>query len=184
MDTDTQHPHEQDIDDVVYDDSETTVDTVKKLRQKLKECQSERQEFLDGWQRAKADLINAKKRSLDEQGSFIERMNTGFIEELFPVLDSFDMAFKNKEAWESAPEQWRKGVEYIYTQLKTVLESRGVAVLNPIGQPFNHHEHHSLASIPVTDAADDGKVLEVVRKGYKVGETIIRPADVKVGAIG
>jgi molecular chaperone GrpE len=171
-----------DIDDVIYDETETSVEKVRDMRTKLKQCQTERQEFLDGWQRAKADLINAKKRSVDEQGSFLERMSTSFIEDLFPVLDSFDMAFKNKVAWEAAPEQWRKGVEYIYSQLTSVLESRGVVILNPIGAEFNHHEHHSLASIQTEDAAQDGKVLEVVRKGYKIGETIIRPADVKVGA--
>lgn len=170
-----------DIDDVVYDETENSVEKVRELRTKLKQCQAERQEFLDGWQRAKADLINIKKRSIDEQGSFLERMNTTFIEDLFPVLDSFDMAFKNKEAWESAPEQWRKGIEYIYNQLTVVLESRGVVILNPVGSRFNHHEHHSLEVVPVEEVAQDGQVLEVVRKGYKIGETIIRPADVKVG---
>lgn len=175
--------HAVDVEDITYDESETVTDTVAALKEKLATCQAERQEYLDGWQRAKADLINAKKRAIDDQGLFLERIGTSFIEELLPVLDSFDMAFKNKEAWEAAPEQWRKGVEYIHSQLVAIITNRGVTILDPIGKPFDHNEHHSVASVPVNDAAQDGVVISVVRKGYKSGTTIIRPADVQVGSV-
>jgi molecular chaperone GrpE len=182
IDTDGADDDVDTSDDVVYEnDTATSQDKIKDLREKLKACQQERQEYLDGWQRAKADVVNIKKRSADEQGAFLERVGSSFIEELLPVLDSFDMAFKNKEAWEAAPEQWRKGVEYIHGQLVSIIESRGVRIIDPVGTPFNHHEHHSLASVPVTDAAQDGIVISVIRKGYKQGDTIIRPADVQVG---
>lgn len=172
-----------DAEDVTYDDTETAKDKIAALKEKLATCQTERQEYLDGWQRAKADLINAKKRALDDQGLFLERIGTSFVEELLPVLDSFDMAFKNKEAWEAAPEQWRKGVEYIHSQLVGILTGRGVTVIDPVGKPFDHNEHHSVASVAVSDAAQDGVVLSVVRKGYKSGTTVIRPADVQVGSV-
>jgi len=183
--TDNEYTPEEELEsseDLVYDDAENAVDKIKDLKAKLKQSQEERQEYLDGWQRAKADLINVKKRAVDEQGSFLERAGTAFVEDLFPVLDSFDMAFKNKEAWESAPEQWRRGVEYIHGQLLSIIESRGVKIINPLGQPFNHNEHQSIASITVEDPSQEGIVLDVVRTGYKLGDTVIRPADVKVGS--
>lgn len=190
--SDTLHTADDMSDDVViepdqsidsFDDtSMSPEDIVRKLKEQLKTCKQERQEYLDGWQRTKADLLNVKKRAGDDQVAFLERAGSGFIEELLPVLDSFDMAFKNKAAWEQAPEQWRRGVEYIHSQLLGILTARGVTVIDQVGVPCNHTEHHAVATVPVTDASQDGMVCDVVRKGYKTGTTVIRPADVAVGS--
>jgi len=169
-------------DELVYDDAETPQDTLKRLRDKLKKCQSERQEYLDGWQRSQADIANIKKRAVDEQGTSRDRITIGILEDILPVLDSFDMAFKDKEAWESAPEQWRKGIEYIHSQMVSFLHTHNVSIIDPLGKPFDHNEHHSVATIACEDDAQDGIVLELVRKGYKFKEMIFRPADVKVGS--
>ncbi|MEY2640967.1 MAG: hypothetical protein RL150_360 [Candidatus Parcubacteria bacterium] len=169
------------VSDYDLSDDTSPEDVVRKLKQDLKVCKQERQEYLDGWQRAKADLLNAKKRASDDQITFLERAGSTFVEELLPVLDSFDMAFKNKEAWEQAPEQWRRGVEYIHTQLMNIVTSRGVQVLDPVGKPFSHHEHHSVRTV-ASSPEQDGIVVSVIRKGYKVQDMVIRPADVEVGS--
>lgn len=152
-----------------------------KLRAELHAANVEKQKYLEGWQRAQADLVNYKKTvEADKKGS-VNRIISTFVEELLPVLDSFDMAFGNKEAWESAPKNWRDGVTYIHQQLLGVLRERGLEVFSPEGESFNPHEHESIAAVPVTDRADDGKVIAVIQKGYKIGGTIVRPARVHVG---
>jgi molecular chaperone GrpE len=166
--------------EIVYDEADSALDKISDLKEKLKECKAERQEFLDGWQRAKADFLNFKKQSADNHASVGESAVEDFILDLFPVLDSFEMAFKDKEAWESAPEQWRKGIEYIYTQLTNLLENRGISTINPIDQPFDHNLHNSVESVETDDESLDGIVMEVILKGYKLNDKIIRPAQVKV----
>ena len=169
-------------DDVVYDETEgKTSDKLSKIKEELKICKKERGEYLDGWQRAKADFLNLKKRSAEEKSSVDSRASEGFIIDLLPALDSFEMAFKDKEAWEAAPEQWRKGIEYIHTQLTSILDNYGVEVVDPIGKEFNHDEHHSVESVEVKNEDQDGVVVEVVLKGYKTKNSVIRPAHVKVG---
>lgn len=167
--------------DVVYDDSEVISDKLSKLKEELKSCKKERQEYLDGWQRAKADFLNLKKRSAEEKAGVGSRAFESFIYDLLPTLDSFDMAFKDKKAWESAPEQWRKGIEYIHTQLHTLLDNYNVEIIDPIGKEFNHSEHHSIELVDVEDEIQDGIVVEVSLKGYKIKDSVIRPANVKVG---
>jgi molecular chaperone GrpE len=94
---------------------------LEKIKKDLKKCQEEKQEYLDGWQRAKADFVNLKKRSDEEKKEFAKYANEQFITELLPALDSFDQAFKNKEAWEKADKNWRTGIEFIHSQLVSVL---------------------------------------------------------------
>ena len=173
----------EDTDDVVYDETEgKTSDKLMKIKEDLKVCRKERQEYLDGWQRAKADFLNLKKRSAEEKAGVGSRASEGFILDLLPTLDSFEMAFKNKESWESAPEQWRKGIEYIHTQLTNILDTYGVETIDPVGKEFDHNEHHSVDSVDVEDEDQDGIVVEVALKGYKTEESVIRPANVKVGS--
>ena len=69
-----------------------------KLRKKLKETEAEKQEYLDGWQRAKADVINSPKRDADLQADIVKFAHVNLISDIIPVLDSFDMAMQNKEA--------------------------------------------------------------------------------------
>ncbi len=111
-----------------------------------------------------------------------ERAAESFIFDLLPVLDSFDMAFKNKEAWESAPEQWRRGVEYIHTQLKTLLENNQVKIIDPLNKDFDPNEHHSSMNVKIEDKSQEGKVVDVILKGYKIKDRVLRPAHVKVGS--
>ncbi len=173
--------------EVIYDaenNSDNTfdaVDKIKKLKEDLKTCKEERQEYLDGWQRSKADFLNIKKRSSEEILEVRERAAENFILDLLPVLDSFDMAFKDKAAWESAPAQWRKGIEYIHTQILSLLETNQVRVLNPAGEVFDPNMHYSVSNIKVEDTNLDGKIIDVILKGYQIKDRIIRPAHVNVG---
>jgi len=158
-----------------------SLDKIKQLREKLNICEKERKEYLDGWQRAKADFINTRKEEEKTRGDFLKLAKGNFLSELFPILDSFEMAFANKEAWEKVDSGWRKGVEYIHSQLETVFATNGFKKIDPLGEPFDPAFHISIASVPVLGEEDDGKVVEVVQKGYSLEGRVARPAKVKIG---
>jgi molecular chaperone GrpE len=155
----------------------------KKLKEDLKKCQKEKQEYLDGWQRAKADFVNLKKRAEQDKKEFAKYANEEFVVELLPVMDSFDQATANKEAWEQAPAEWRTGIEFIHTQLKTILENHGVKELDPVGETFDPEHHHSVDTVKVESPDEDDKIVEVTQKGYALGEKIIRHPSVRVGKL-
>lgn len=150
------------------------------IEAKLKQCLGERQEYLDGWQRAKADIANMKKDQLQEREKMVRFGTRNLIERLIPVLDSFEMAFRNKETWEKVDGNWRQGVEYIYAQLKSVLESEGVQSFDPTGTAFDPQAHEILETVQMDDLSQDHVIVEVVQKGYRMHDTILRPARVKV----
>ncbi len=156
-------------------------DVIKKLKEKLKKSETEKHEYLTGWQRAKADMVNARKRDEEERKEFMKFSNANLIEELIPVLNSFDMAMGNKEAWEKADKNWRIGVEYIYSQLMKVLSENGVQELNPIGQLYDHNHHEAISHELVTEQKQHDMVVQVVQKGYSLNGKVLKVPKVKVG---
>ena len=180
-------PESEPTDDVTFESEDgegnlqNSAAKLKQLREKLKIAEAERAEYLAGWQRAKADLINARKRDEEDKKDFIKYANEDLIGEMLPVLDSFGMAFANKEAWEKVDKNWRTGVEYIYSQLISTLERFGVKLIDPKSQKFDPNYHISIESVPVTDKAQDGVIVEVVQKGYELNGKAIRAPKVKVG---
>ena len=156
-------------------------DAIKKLKEKFKKAEAEKQEYLTGWQRAKADMVNARKRDEEERREFMKSSNANLIEELIPVLDSFDMAMGNKEVWEKADKNWRIGVEYIYSQLMKVLNENGVTELNPINQPYDHNHQEAISHEPVIDKKQHDMIIQVVQKGYSLNGKVLKVPKVKVG---
>lgn len=173
-------------DDVVFEENTevTGIDAkqkMEKLRAQIKELQKKNGELLDAWQRERADAINFKKREEENRKEFTKFAKEDITTELIPVLDSFESAFKNKEAWEKVDKNWRVGVEYIHSQLIGVLANHGVSVINPTGEIFDHNRDEAIENIPVQNKEDDGKIIEVVSVGYKLQDKIIRAPKVKVG---
>lgn len=171
--------------DDTLDDSvvaeENMSETIKKLRERLKKTETEKQEYLTGWQRTKADMVNARKRDEEERKDFIKFANERLIEDLLPVLESFDMAMGNKEAWEKADKNWRIGVEYIYSQLSKALIDNGLKEINPLNEKFDHSRHEATAYEPVTDEKLDHIIITVLQKGYSLNDKILKVPKVKVG---
>ena len=191
MSGNTENQPENNADDIVIETDDTLDDsviaeenmgeTIKKLREKLKKSQSEAQEYLTGWQRAKADLINARKRDEEDRKEFMKFANERLIEGLIPVLESFDMAMGNKEAWEKVDKNWRVGVEYIYSQLKKILSDSGLEDIDPIGLKFDPARDEASEYVPVVSADKDHVITQVVQKGYSLNKKPMRPPKVKVG---
>lgn len=170
---------DSDLDDSVIAE-EAAGETIKKLRAKLKEAEKKSADYLAGWQRAQADFINYKKRDTAEREEFLKFAAEPVVLDIIHVMDSFDMAFNQKEHWEKADKSWRDGVEKIYAQLKKTLEKHGVAIDDPVGKDFDPQNHLAVEMVP-TDADNDGKIVGVVQKGYLLHGKVIRPAKVKVG---
>lgn len=166
-------------DDVVAE--ENIQEKLKKLREKLKETEADKKKYLDSWQRAQADFMNLRKRDEEAKKEYVKFATEDLIAELLSVVDSFSMAFANKEAWEKVDKNWRAGVEYIYSQLMSVLKDRGLTEFDPQGQPFDASKHEALGTVATDKKEDDHRVLEVIQKGYILHGKVVRPAKVKLG---
>ncbi len=168
------------VDSTEDGDALPTKDIVGKLREDLKQARSDKEEYLTGWQRAKADYVNLQKE-LDQV-----RANTSLVtkekivESLLPAIDSFDMAMANKETWESVDKNWRTGVEYIYQQIIGGLSDVGVEIIDKIGIVFDPNLHQSIESVSTLDASKDHTIEKIVQAGYKIGDRVIRPARVNI----
>lgn len=171
-----------DTDDVVIDeDAElSSGESVKKLREKLKTAVSEKQKYLDSWQRDKAEFINARKRDEESKKEYIRFATEKVVEDILPVLDAFEGAMSNKESWETSPSEWRNGVESIYQQLVLALTKHEVKAFGTVGDGFDPAKHHSIGSVSTEDKAMDQTVAEVLQKGYNIREKVLRPALVKI----
>jgi len=157
-----------------------TKDIVKKLREDLKICRKEKEEYLTGWQRAKADYINLQKE-LD-----LVRFNVSILTKekmvikLLPALDSFEMAFANKEHWEKIDKDWQDGITSIYQQFIFGLANSGIEKIEEVGVSFNPNIHQSINIIETNDESKDHTVEKVLQVGYKIGNRVIRPAKVTI----
>lgn len=162
------------------------VDIIKSLRDKLKVCDQDKREILEETQRVKADFLNARKRLEEERLKDRERSVISHVERLLPLCDSFQMAMADKESWDKADANWRKGVEGIYSQLQSILNSYNVKIVNPIGQTFDPYKHEALSSVVTDDEKQQDKIMKVIQMGYEMQRndgTVeqIRPARVAIG---
>lgn len=165
----------------VNEDGEMDVKaTIKKLREKIKKLEQEKKDYLSGWQRANADYANFKKEVETRRKDDIAFASKRLITDLLPTLDAYDMARANKEAWESVSANWRMGIEYIFGQLLRTLENEGVTQYGEEGEVFDPAKHESVENVTTDDESKDNTISQVMQKGYKIGDTIIRVSRVKV----
>jgi molecular chaperone GrpE len=143
---------------------------------RLSQLESERDEYLGMLRRVQADFENYRKRVIKEQTALVDRATDGLIEQLLPVLDSFELALKNA-ADGSEVENVRKGVELVYAELLGVLEKAGLSRIEAEGKPFDPNVHEA-----VMQEEGDGEpvVSDVLRTGYTLKGRVLRPAMVKV----
>ncbi len=177
FDEDNHEYTEEPVDDI-SDDIDTTegnaLEKIKDLKEKLKACEKERKDYLDGWQRSKADYLNSKKRFDEERREVALRTEDAFIERLLPLCDSFDMAVAHGEA--------TAGWNQIHSQLKALLASLEVIEIGAPGEAFDPRLHEALKTEDVEDQAKDDHVTEVLQKGYMRRDRLLRPAKVIIGA--
>jgi molecular chaperone GrpE len=149
---------------------------IEALKEALAEQKSKAQEHLANWQRAEADLINYKKRSEQERGEIAKFANASLMLGLLPILDDFERALGSVPA-KLAGFSWVGGVELIYRKLKAILEAQGLSEIKALGELFDPRYHEAV----MNGEGDEGKVIEVVQRGYKLHDRVIRPTMVVVG---
>jgi molecular chaperone GrpE len=177
---------ENEGEDVVFEESTeegealSAGNKVKKLQEQIKTLQKEKQEYLDGWQRSRADYANLQKSTDEDRKRMRTLIEESFIEELLPTVDSFLMAMSNKEAWEKVDPAWRTGVEYIYQQLMNTLESHGLSLFGEAGESFDPLKHEAVTEEVTDEDSKDHTIAKVVQKGFLFKDNIVRPARVTV----
>lgn len=178
----TQSSTSEDVagDDLVPEEGDPAT-IIKKLRDKLKQVTAEKTEYLNNWQRDKAEFINVRKREQESNAQFVKFAKEDLIVDLIPVLDSFEMAFSNKEAWEKVDKNWRIGVEHIYSQLKNILTNNNLQEIDPLGKRFDPARDEAIEFEPVTEERFDHMITKVIQKGYSLNDKIIKAPRVKVG---
>lgn len=147
---------------------------LKKLREKLKKAIEEKQEYLDGWQRARADFANYKKEEASLHGDREARSKAEFVEVLLPALDAFELALRHLSA------QGANELGVVHKQLMRSLKSLEVEQFGEAGERFDPYRYEALREVPTHAAEKDHLVESVERSGYSVGDRIIRPAQVSV----
>ena len=145
------------------------------IQKKPEQCEKERDEYLDGWKRAKADFSNYKKEEAFRFEQFARLSNEAIVSELLVVLDSFRLGLAIAEEDNPA----KKGMLLIKNQLEETLKKYGLEkILVKIGDTFNPSEHEAISEI--ASDAPPGTIAEEVETGYKLHTKVVRPTKVKL----
>jgi molecular chaperone GrpE len=153
-------------------------DVAARLIADLDSLQRERDDLLDMTKRLQADFENYRKRMLREQSLLVERASEGLVEQLLPVLDSFELALANLDGnGDGDTDRVRKGIELVYAELLGVLERAGLEHIAALGVPFDPNEHEAVLQ---EDGDGEPHVGDVLRAGWKLKGRVLRPAMVKV----
>ncbi len=155
-------------------ETDEEADAAAAVEEDLAGLQNERDELRELAQRLQADFENYRKRALREQTSLIERSTQGLVDQLLPVLDSFELALANLG---DADEKVRKGVELVYSELMGVLERSGLERIEALDKPFDPNEHEAVAQ---EDGEGEPVVCDILRSGYRHKGRVLRPATVRV----
>lgn len=150
------------------------------LREELDLVRGRESEYLDGWQRARAELSNARKRFQREQERAYENAKADLLVRLLPIVDDFERAFATLPQDQSSA-IWVDGVQLILHKLRALLEQEGVVPIETAGQEFDPFLHQALTHEPSTEV-EEGHIIGEVQKGYKVADRVLRPAVVRVSA--
>jgi molecular chaperone GrpE len=146
------------------------------LEERLAEAEATRDEYLDLAQRVQADFENYRKRAAREQERLVAHAHERLVRELLPILDDLERALEAAERHEEA--QLVDGVKLVEQSLRRALAKEGLAEIET-GGAFDPHVHEAMLTKP-GKGADSGTVLEVVQRGYRVGDRVVRPAKVIV----
>jgi molecular chaperone GrpE len=142
----------------------------------LEKAVRERGEYLALAQRTQADFENFRKRATRDTAAAGERARSGVVKELLPVVDNLERALSSANAEET---HLAGGVQLVHSELLGVLSRNGVEQFDPTGQKFDPAEHEAL-TVRAEEGTEAGVVLDVVEKGYRAGEAVLRPARVVV----
>ncbi len=150
------------------------------LKTALEEMDIKAEEYLDGWQRARAEFANYKKR-VTRENMDIRQVARGEVIKLYlDIADDLERALQEKPEIGDG-ETWAEGIEIIFQKLRARLESEGIKPMNPMGEEFDPNIHEALMK-EESEEFESGQIIEVMQEGYWIGDKVLRPALVRVAA--
>ncbi len=149
------------------------------LEVQLEQAKAQAAEYLDGWQRARAELENYRKRMARERTEWDDQMRQEIVLGLLPAVDDLDLALANLPA-DLAKHEWINGLLLARRKLESQMQAMNIVEIEATG-PFDPAVHDAVTHEP-SDDHTPGEVISVVRKGYKLGNRVIRPAMVRVAS--
>jgi molecular chaperone GrpE len=151
---------------------------IAELQSSLAEHEAKSAEYLDGWQRSRAELTNYRKRVERDRIQNHKNIAGYILKRYLPMVDDLERAFKDRPQEENGA-LWAEGIELIYRKMLNVLESEGVTPMNPEGETFNPNLHEAIMQTE-SDEYECDQIVEVLQRGYMIGERVLRPAVVKI----
>jgi molecular chaperone GrpE len=142
----------------------------------LEEEREKAQTYLANWQRAAADFANYKRRVEQDREEWARLANASLVMNVLPLIDDLERALDNVDAT-VAGLTWLEGIRLIHRKFQQLLEANGVSMIVADGEAFDPNVHEAV----MFGEGDEGKVIGVVQKGYRLGNRVLRPAMVVVG---
>ena len=168
---------EEDSPEIVLD---LSTQEIVELQSSLAEHEAKAAEYLDGWQRSRAELSNYRKRVERDRIQNRKNIAGDILKRYLAIVDDLERALKDRPQDESGA-LWAEGVELIFRKMLTFLESEGVTPMNPEGDTFNPNLHEAIMQIK-SDEHECDQIVEVLQPGYMIGDRVLRPAVVKIAA--
>lgn len=158
---------------------EEAPDPLTMLEREVAILRGQNEEYLDGWRRAQADLINQRRRHERERAELQSNANARLVTQLLPVLDDFERAARSMPA-DLESVRWTEGILLIARKIKQIFESEGVQEIPAApGTPFDPNVHEAIMQ-EESQEFEPGQIVEELQKGYKMGERVLRASKVKV----
>jgi molecular chaperone GrpE len=144
----------------------------------LEKCRKQKDEYLAGWQRARADFLNYKKEEIKRLKEIIEYSSEELILKILPILDNLEKA-ETQIPLDFKDNEWVKGISQVKDQLQDSLKKEGVEEIKTIGERFDPNFHEALEKVEMKNK-EVGKIIKEIQKGYTLNNKVIRPAKVKI----
>ena len=165
----------REIDDSIESSGTSEEDS---LEEQVKRLHAEAEEYLDGWQRARAEFANFKKRTQRENEHARERIAGEIITHFLGVNDDIERALSRAPETDDFQE-WILGIELIHQKLQALFDAEGVELIDAEGERFDPNFHEAV-SFEESDDHEEGLIIDITQPGYKIGERVLRPAMVRV----
>ena len=173
----TVDPAKQQLDEVEEQRAEAAAEDGESLEQRLAVAEAEAQAHLNDLKRLAAEFENYKKRAARERAEYVTHANERLVKDLLPILDDLERALDAVGEHQEATVE--EGVRLVHRSLASLLERNGVKEIDTEGK-FDPHVHEALLSQPSDE--DEGTVIQVLQKGYSLGDRVLRPARVVIAA--
>jgi molecular chaperone GrpE len=181
IDNDNQNPENQDKHMENTEDPSTITrnenDKTEELADKKPEitektAEEKYAELYDNYLRLYSEFDNFRKRNVKERMELVKTAGNEVIKSILPVIDDFERAMKSFDT--SDKESLQQGIQFIYNKIKNNLGEKGLVEMNPVGEKFDPDQHEAITQLPAPSEKEKGTILDVIEKGYKLNDIIIR----------